>query len=114
MVCHERHMGSDNREVYLYAPRNRGNKACRVFLPARRFNSGIRAAKRAMNQEIFADRLKTLRSRRRISRKTLSELCGLSKNQVARYERMERVPTVQSLESLADFFEVSIDYLLGR
>lgn len=62
----------------------------------------------------FPNRLRQLREQRRISRRVLSELCGLSKNMIARYERAERVPSLDDAAELADFFEVSIDYLYGR
>lgn len=62
----------------------------------------------------FPRRLQRLRERRRINRKVLGELCGLSKNIIGQYERGEREPTISSLIKIADFFEVSTDYLLGR
>lgn len=64
--------------------------------------------------EAFPQRLQRLRERRRMSRKALSELCGLSKNMVARYEKGIREPSISKLIELADYFEVSVDYLLGR
>jgi len=64
--------------------------------------------------EGFPARLRALRERKRISRRVLSELCGLSKNSIARYERGERVPTITDAAALADFFEVSLDRLCGR
>lgn len=63
---------------------------------------------------IFSQRLKLLRTRRHISSQTLSELCGLGKDAVRKYERSERSPGPESLCALADFFNVSTDYLLGR
>lgn len=62
----------------------------------------------------FPMRLKKLREKRRLSQKTLGELCGLSKNTIGQYERGEREPTFQALVTIADFFEVSMDYLAGR
>lgn len=62
----------------------------------------------------FPDRLRQLRERRRISRRLLSERCGLDTKNVSRYERGEMQPTGATLEKLADFFEVSMDYLWGR
>ena len=62
----------------------------------------------------FRHRLQQLREKRRISRKVLSELCGLNPDAVRRYERGESEPTKHSLIAIADFFEVSIDYLVGR
>lgn len=62
----------------------------------------------------FRRRLRHLREKRRISRKVLSELCGLSSDAIRRYERGECEPSVQSLVAIADFFGVSIDELVGR
>lgn len=62
----------------------------------------------------FPEMLKKLRERRRINRKALGECCGLSKNTIARYERGERVPSIDDAASIADYFEVSLDYLCGR
>lgn len=62
----------------------------------------------------FSQNLQKLRERRRISRRVLSELCGLSKNSIARYERGEQVPTSDALRALADFFGVSMDELWGH
>lgn len=62
----------------------------------------------------FSARLRYLRERRGISRATMSELCGLSKSMISKYERGERQPTLEPLIELADFFEVSMDYLCGR
>ena len=64
--------------------------------------------------DLFRQRLQNLRERRRISRIVLSELCGLAPDAVRRYERGEAEPSVQSMVALADFFEVSLDYLSGR
>ena len=49
-----------------------------------------------------------------MSRKALGELCGLSKDIIRKYEQGEREPTATSLIAIADYFEVSIDYLVGR
>ena len=62
----------------------------------------------------FAGRLKWMRERRGISRRTLSELCGLSKNVIALYERSEAQPTMEALVAIAEFFGVTVDYLIGR
>lgn len=62
----------------------------------------------------FRERLQQLREKRRISRIVLSELCGLDSDAVRKYERGEREPTMSSLVAIADFFGVSVDYLIGR
>lgn len=45
---------------------------------------------------------------------TVSELCGLERSAVRRYERGERVPSIEAMIALADYYEVSLDYLAGR
>lgn len=62
----------------------------------------------------FPTRLKRLRERNRLKQSVLSELCGLNKNAVKLYELGKVEPTMKSLESIADYFNVSIDYLIGR
>ena len=64
--------------------------------------------------DVFRQRLQMLREKQRISRRVLSELCGLASDAVRRYERGESEPSMESLMAIADFFEVSTDYLLGR
>ena len=65
-------------------------------------------------QNKFTERLKNMRERNRLKQCVLSELCGLNKNAIKRYESGKAEPTVSSLESIADYFDVSIDYLIGR
>lgn len=62
----------------------------------------------------FPQQLRQLREQRGISCRVLSELCGLSKNMIARYERGERVPSLEDAAALADFFDVTMDALWGR
>lgn len=62
----------------------------------------------------FPERLKRLRERKRIKRCVLSELCGLNRNTIKRYEQGTQKPSMDALISIADYFDVSVDYLLGR
>lgn len=62
----------------------------------------------------FSVRLRKLREERRQSRAVVSELCGLDRGAVRAYERGRRSPTLDALVALADYFEVSLDYLAGR
>ncbi len=62
----------------------------------------------------FPHRLRKLREGRRMSRHALSECCKLSRNMIGMYERGEKEPSIKALVEIADFFEVSTDYLLGR
>ena len=65
-------------------------------------------------ENVFGEQLRRLREKKRISRKVLGELCGLSKNAIAKYEQGTREPSFETLMEIADFFGVSIDFLLGR
>lgn len=62
----------------------------------------------------FPERLRQLRERQHKSRLVVSELCGLPSDAVRRYERGEAKPSMDALIKLADYFEVSVDYLIGR
>ncbi|MBQ4145887.1 MAG: helix-turn-helix transcriptional regulator [Clostridia bacterium] len=62
----------------------------------------------------FSQRLQQLREKKKISRRVTSELCGLATDSVRKYERGESEPTLSSLVALAEFFGVSVDYLLGK
>lgn len=62
----------------------------------------------------FGQRLKELRNERGISQNELSKHIGVSKSSVNMYERDEREPGFETLEAIADFFNVNMDYLLGR
>lgn len=62
----------------------------------------------------FVERLKTLRASRHISQRELAEQAGLSKSLISMLESGAREPRTEHLEALADFFNVDIDYLLGR
>lgn len=62
----------------------------------------------------FRQRLQHLREQKRISRIVLSELCGLHPDAIRRYERGECKPDLESLIAIAEFFGVTIDFLVGR
>lgn len=63
---------------------------------------------------LFSQRLEALRTGQRRSRIVVSELCGLPPDAIRRYERGEALPNVESLIAIADYFCVSVDYLIGR
>lgn len=69
---------------------------------------------RSETNKEFPMRLRRLREQKRMKRRVLGELCGLGKNAIGRYERGEREPTLSAVVALADFFGVSVDYMLGK
>lgn len=62
---------------------------------------------------VYAVRLRRLREQKKMKRRVASELCGLSKNMMKRYENGEVEPKASALILLADFYGVSVDYILG-
>ena len=62
----------------------------------------------------FRERLKKLREKEGTQPCVLAELCGISKNSILRYERDGVIPEIVSVVKIADHFNVSVDYLLGR
>lgn len=59
-------------------------------------------------------RLKELREQRRISQVFLGMELGMSQNTISRYETGTREADYETLIAFADYFNVSLDYLLGR
>ena len=68
----------------------------------------------SMNAELFAYRLRQCRKFKRITQKQAADCFNIRERQWQRYENREAFPTVEGLIQIADFFSVSIDYLLGR
>lgn len=64
--------------------------------------------------EIFAERLKKLRKEARRTSKEMAEFLNVSQRAYLYYESATHYPDVAGLIKLADYFEVSTDYLLGR
>ena len=59
-------------------------------------------------------RLKELRKSKRITQQRLAIELNLNQNSISRYESGEREADYKTLIALADYFQVSIDYLLER
>jgi len=62
----------------------------------------------------FSKRLKQLRTQHNINQTTLSQILSMTVRSVSKYETEEMQPTLPVLLALADYFNVSIDYLVGR
>lgn len=63
---------------------------------------------------IFSIRLKELRLLKNLSQKLFGEIIGLSMQTVNDMERGRSTTTFEKLVLIADYFDVSVDYLLGR
>lgn len=62
----------------------------------------------------FPDRLKQLRLAKRLNIFDMAELLGTTERNYAGYEEGEMMPKLTVLCALADYFDVSLDYLVGR
>lgn len=62
----------------------------------------------------FPERLKALRQERRLYQRELAEMLGISVRGYQCYETGEHEPGVKKLIAIADYYQVSIDYLVGR
>ncbi len=59
-------------------------------------------------------RMKELRKAKKISQLKLAMDLNMNQNTVSRYENMEREADYKTLILIADYFNVTLDYLLGR
>ena len=62
----------------------------------------------------FNERLKAIRISRNLTQKQVYESVGMSALGYQRYEYGDREPAFKNLLALANFFDVSLDYLCGR
>ena len=63
---------------------------------------------------MFAEKLKTLRIEKNLSQVDLAKMINLSKNTINAYEKKRAEASIETLVKLADIFECTIDYLVGR
>jgi len=62
----------------------------------------------------FGERLKELRKKKHLTQEQLSKAFYLNKSSISRYENGTQTPENELLQSIADYFDVSLDYLMGR
>ena len=58
--------------------------------------------------------LKTIRNNMGISQQTLATAIGTTQQSINMYENHKVEPDIATLISLADYFDVTVDYLIGR
>jgi len=59
-------------------------------------------------------RLKKIRQRKKLPQKEVARRIGISNSRISNYERNYREPPLKILVLLADLYDVSTDYILGR
>lgn len=64
---------------------------------------------------MFGERLKLLRKSRGITQEQLAEIIGVERSSIGKYEgKSKTIPSDDVKAKIADYFNVSTDYLLGR
>lgn len=63
---------------------------------------------------LFNVRLKQIRQSLNVTQKTIADYLKIGERSYQRYEYGEREPSLAIIIALADYFNVSLDYLVGR
>lgn len=63
---------------------------------------------------IFSERIKRLRKNKGLKQQELAEILGIKRNTYSDWENGKTEPRFDNLVKLADFFNVSLDWLFGR
>ena len=63
---------------------------------------------------MYGERMKALRKERKVPQQQLADLMGVKIRGYQYYETEKTAPPINALIALADFYDVSIDYLVGR
>lgn len=58
--------------------------------------------------------LKTERQKRGYTQQQIANILNLKRESYAMYEIGKNLPTIETIKTLADFYNVSADYLIGR
>lgn len=66
------------------------------------------------DKKVFSTRLSMLRKERKISTRALATEIGISQQAISQFEKEMTYPHVNTLTAIAEYFDVSLDYLVGR
>jgi transcriptional regulator with XRE-family HTH domain len=67
-----------------------------------------------IDKKIFSDRFRELRKSGNVTMVDIAEALGLRKQSIHQWDSQKTIPTADKLLELADYFNVSLDYLVGR
>lgn len=62
----------------------------------------------------FALRLRELRTSKNLTMESLAKDLNTTRSTISNFENMQRKPSLDMIIRIADYFQVSIDYLVGR
>ncbi len=63
---------------------------------------------------IFAERIKELMTEENLNQVQLAEKAGVAQNTISAWLSKKKEPSIRSLWLLADYFNVTLDFLVGR
>ena len=67
-----------------------------------------------MKVKMIGERIRLLRTENNLSQETLATKIESNQKQISKWERGQIEPNIDMLTRLADYFETSVDYLIGR
>ena len=74
----------------------------------------IEETRRLQSMKELGERLRRLRESVKLSQVKMAELLGVKQSSINRYEQGQSAPSLETLVRYADYFDVSLDYLLAR
>ena len=61
----------------------------------------------------LGEKIKNLREERDLKQKDLAEILNISVSNISKYESSDMVPSLEVFKKIAEYFDVSADYLIG-
>lgn len=74
----------------------------------------IEETKKLQPMKELGERLRRLRESVKLSQVKMAELLGVKQSSINRYEQRQSAPSLETLVKYADYFDISLDYLLAR
>ncbi|WP_079707677.1 helix-turn-helix domain-containing protein [Paraliobacillus ryukyuensis] len=65
-------------------------------------------------RKLFSERLMLMRRQKNLTQENLANILDVSKGAISKYEKGTASPSYKILWRLADYFNVSVDYLIGK
>ena len=67
-----------------------------------------------LDRDKLAERLRMERARKNVTQEEVAQATGTTTVAICQYEKGTREPTVSKLAALAEYYGVSLDYLVGK
>ncbi len=86
----------------------------KIFIQIMSIIKSIQHTKNSNKPIEFASMLKHLRELHNVSQGELAEYCGVKRQQISNYEIGQSKPSIDIAEKIADYFDISLDFLMCR